>query len=459
MGSKLRRPELDTVYTINEDGSRNFLHPADVRGSWQVRKNWIFAILLVVYVGLPWLEIGGKPAVHLNIPDRLAYLFGLSFSNQDFYLLFFPLAGAGLALFALTSLWGRIWCGYACPQTVFMEGVFRKLERWIEGPRDRRIRRNLGPWTPGKVLLKSLKWLLFVILSAGIAHVFLSYFIPARELYPIIWKGPAGHWTAFGWTVFWTVIMAFNHLWFREQTCLILCPYGRLQSALVDDDTVIIGYDSQRGEPREKGVDKGGDCVDCYRCVAVCPTGIDIRNGLQMECIACANCIDACDDMMRRVGKPEGLLRYDSLKGFLGKSRRFLRPRIFGYLLFFLVWLTGTVWALGQRTDFEAKSLRSRGLPFQLIEGKLQNLYTLHLQNKTDEERVYFLSPGDLGGPEPEVLISQPRLRLAPFEIANVPIFATLLRDDFRESFPVTIQVSDSLSGKTRDVVLRFRGP
>ena len=456
---RLRRPDLETVYTINEDGSRNFLHPADVHGRWQLRKDILFAFLVVVYVGLPWLQVGGHPAVHVDIPGRLAYLFGLSFSNQDFYLLFFPLVGIGFSLFVLTALWGRIWCGYACPQTVFMEGIFRKLERLIEGPRDKRIKRNLGPWTGGKLGRKIVKWIIFVGISTGIAHAFLSYFIPARELYSIIWKGPAGHGVAFGWTVFWTVLMSFNFLWFREQTCLILCPYGRLQSALIDDNTVVIGYDENRGEPRERGVDKGGDCIDCYRCVAVCPTGIDIRGGLQMECVGCANCIDACDDMMERIGKPKGLVRYDSLKGFSGLKQRFFRPRVYGYMAFFLVWFVGAFLAIGQRTNFEAKSVRSQGMPFQLVGDDLRNLYTLHIQNKTDESRIYLVSFGGAEGPEPEMLISQTRLALAPFEVANVPIFATLPRADYPGTFPMEIAVTDSLSGEVKPVTFNFRGP
>lgn len=455
----MRRPDLDTVYTVNDDGSRNFLHPADVRGRWQKRKNAIFAFLVAVYVGLPWLQVGGHPSILIDIPGRQAFLFGQTFTNQDFYLLFFPLVGAGLLLFALTAFWGRIWCGYACPQTVFMEGVFRKLERLIEGPREQRIRRNLGPRAADLIWRKVVKWSLFVFLSAAIANVFLSYFIEPRELVAIILMGPAGHEVAFGWTVFWTVIMSFNFLWFREQTCLIVCPYGRLQSALIDEDTVVIGYDQGRGEPRAKGVDMGGDCVDCFRCVTVCPTGIDIRNGLQMECIGCANCIDACDEMMERIGKPSGLLRYDSLRALAGGARRFMRPRVWAYAAFGLVLLAGSAIVFSQRTMFEAKSVRSRGLPYQLAGEDIRNLYTIHIQNKTDRERVFRISAGDAEGPDPEFIIAQPRVQLGAFEVATVPVFATLSRDQYTAAFTLALTVSDSLSGKQRSIDLRFRGP
>lgn len=322
-----RRPDLDTVYTINADGSRNFLHPADVHGVWQVRKNIIWFVLLAIYVVTPWIPINGQPAVNFDIADRTAFLFGETFTNQDFYLLFFLVSGLGFGLFVATSLWGRVWCGYACPQTVFLEALFRRFERWIEGAREVRIRRNLGPNSWDKVWRKGVKHLVFVGLAWLTAHAFLAYFFQPRELLVAVTGPPGDHWAAFLWGTIWTGVLYFNYAWFREQTCLIICPYGRAQSALIDKDTVMIGYDEERGEPRSKkrataeslkaaeakaaegggpiALPTAGDCIDCHRCVAVCPTGIDIRNGLQMECIGCANCIDACDDIWNaRAGSP-----------------------------------------------------------------------------------------------------------------------------------------------------------
>ena len=272
--SRGRRPDLETVYTINPDGSRNFLHPADVRGRWQVRKNLVWAVLMLIYLGVPFVTVGGKPAVLFDIPGRSAHLFGTVFTNQDFHLVFFLLVGFGLTLFVVTSLWGRVWCGFACPQTVFMEGVFRRLERWIEGPRLTRVRRNLGPWTADKAWRKGLKHAVFLGLCWIFAHAFIAYFVPVRELSHAVTGPPQAHMAAFIWGLAWTAVLFVDYAWFREQTCLIVCPYGRLQSALIDPDTIVIGYDEKRGEPRQKGVDKGGDCVDCHRCVDVCPTGI-----------------------------------------------------------------------------------------------------------------------------------------------------------------------------------------
>lgn len=458
----VRWPDLDTVYTINADGSRNFLHPADVKGIWQRRKQIIHVLLIAVYAALPWIPIGGHPAVLLDLPRRQAFLFGHTFTNQDFYLVFFLVTGVGFGLFVVTSLWGRVWCGFACPQTVFLEGVFRRVERWIEGPRTVRIRRNAGPVTFDKAWRKVLKHVLFLGFSGVIAHIFLSYFIPVHELRHVMTSNPADHWAAFGWTMAWTGILYFDYSWFREQTCLVICPYGRLQSALIDSDTVIVGYDRDRGEPRSKVSDAGGDCVDCHRCVVVCPTGIDIRNGLQMECIGCANCIDACNDIMRRLQKPPGLIRYDSQRGFeAGKRRSLLRPRALVYAGLGLVGLTVFGVAASGRQPFEVKVLRTRGMPYELVAGRIRNLYTLSLENKEAAGRVYFLdvAPSTKDQPPPEFILPQPRVAIGALDEATVPVFATLPRDAYRGPFPLTFTVRDSASGRFRSVEARFRGP
>ena len=458
-----RRPDLDTVYTINADGSRNFLHPADVRGRWQVLKNLVFSVLILVYVALPWLQVNGRPAVNIDLPGRSASLFGLTFTNQDFYLMFFVLTGVGFSLFVITALWGRTWCGYACPQTVFLEGLYRKIERWIEGPRVARIRRNLGPATAGKAARKVLKHAFFLFFSYAIAHVFLSYFIPVDELLKVIRSNPSEHMSAFGWSMFWTGLLYFNYAWFREQTCIVICPYGRLQSSLIDEDTIIIGYDEKRGEPRRKGiqngVEEGGDCIDCFRCVEVCPTGIDIRAGLQLECIGCANCIDACDEIMTRIGSPRGLVRYDSQRSFDGEPRkRLLRPRVFVYLFLGLVGLAVATVAMSSRESFHAAALRARGMPYSLEEGRIRNLYTIRVQNKSDRASTYMI---DLeNAPEGlEMIMPQPSLRLDSLADGRSPVFFYLDRDTYDEPFPLFLSVTDSLSGHSKSLEMMFRGP
>ena len=463
--SEIRWPDLDTVYSVNPDGSRNFIHPADVHGRWQIRKTAIFAILIVVYALIPWIQMGGHPAVHLDLPGRQAFLFGRSFTNQDFYLEFFLVTGMGFGLFVITSLWGRIWCGYACPQTVFLEGVFRRTERWIEGSRSARLRRNQGPWTWDKLWRKGLKHALFLGFSVVIAHIFLSYFIPVHELKHVLTSSPARHWSAFGWTVFWTGVLYFDYSWFREQTCLIVCPYGRLQSALIDSDTIVVGYDKKRGEPRSKLNDEAGDCVDCHRCVVVCPTGIDIRNGLQMECVGCANCIDACDEVMRKIDRPEGLIRYDSRRAFeTGRRRTLLRPRVAVYAVLGLTGLLVFAGAAGHREDFEVKVLRARGLPFSLEGDRIKNLYTLSLQNKTNADRVYFIQAdaAEERGEEEEdteFVVAEPRVQVGAMSLVQVPIFAFLPRSKYEEPYPLSFTVSDSASGASRTLKAVFRGP
>ena len=449
-----RRPDLDTVYTINPDGSRNFLHLADVRGRWQRRKGLVFALLLAVYLGLPWLEIGGRPAVHIDIPGRAAHLFGTSFTNQDFHLVFFLLMGFGLSLFVVTSLWGRIWCGFACPQTVFMEGVFRKLERAIEEPRLDRMRRNLRVWR------KLLKHAVFLGLSWLFAHAFIAYFLPARELVQVVTGPPSAHWSAFVWGLVWTAVLYFDYAWFREQTCLIICPYGRLQSTLIDQDTIVIGYDEKRGEPRAKGIDTGGDCVDCNRCVDVCPTGIDIRAGLQMECIGCANCIDACDEVMQRIGKPQGLIRYDSERAFAGGRRIVLRARLLIYAVVMLAGLGIFAGMASERQDFQVNVVRSQGLPFTLEDGLVRNLYTLHLQNKSDATRTFILAPADAAlGPDTVFIIPQSTVRLPGLADRRLPLFVEMPRAAYTTPMDFHLTVRDSAGGKALLVPLRFRGP
>jgi cytochrome c oxidase accessory protein FixG len=459
-GGEKRRPDLDTLYSVNADGSRNMLHPADVKGRWQVRLNLVWGLLLLIYVGLPWIRIGGYPAVHIDIPARQAHLFGTSFTNQDFYLMFFVLTGVGFALFSVTAVFGRIWCGFACPQTVFMEGVFRRVERLIEGPRNARIRRNAGPWDFDKVWRKGLKNALFVLISLVITHVFLSYFIPVRELLRAIPQGPGEHMVAFGWLVFFSVLGFVNFAWFREQTCLIICPYGRLQSALVDEDTIVIGYDSRRGEPRTLRKDEGGDCIDCFRCVEVCPTGVDIRNGLQMECVGCTRCIDACDDVMRKIGKPEGLVRYDSRRAFeTGERKSLLRPRFYIYILFGLLGLTIASVTVSRRATFQANVLRARGMPYTVEEGRIRNLLNLHLQNKQDRPMVLRVEPELETAGVIEFLIPQQRVQLEPMQDLEFPIFAYVARDTYQGAFPTALIVSDSLSGDSKRLEITFRGP
>ncbi|MCA9606186.1 MAG: cytochrome c oxidase accessory protein CcoG, partial [Myxococcales bacterium] len=295
---KVQLPVIEAS-SLRKDGNRNFVHPADVKGRFVYARYVVFAILIGIWAALPWIPINGHPALFLDVQHRQFFLFGNTFNAQDAWLLFFIFSGVGLSIILVTAVVGRVWCGWACPQTVFLEGMFRRIERLVEGPRNVRIRRNDGPWSFDKIWRKVVKHALFVLSALFVSHVLLSFFVSMPSLLEMVQRSPAEHPTAFAWMLAVSFVLYGNFAWFREQFCMIICPYGRLQSVLTDRDSLVVGYDEGRGEPRGKAKDPNtGDCVDCKRCVHVCPTGIDIRNGLQLDCIGCTACIDACDEVM-----------------------------------------------------------------------------------------------------------------------------------------------------------------
>ncbi len=457
-------PIVETRSSIRTDGTRNTVHPADVSGRFDTARKLLFAVLLVVYIATPWVTIGGHPAVLLDLQQRHFYLFGAVFNAQDVWMVFFILSGVGFALVSLTTLAGRLWCGYACPQTVFLESLFRPLQRFIEGPRERRIRREQGPWDFDRAWRRALLWLVYLVAAAGIAHVFLGYFVPVRSLGEMIKAGPSASPEAFAWTVAMTGVMFFNFAWFREQTCLVVCPYGRLQSVLTDPDTIVIGYDDQRGEPRgrSKGREKAegaGDCVDCNRCFVVCPTGIDIRNGLQLDCVGCARCIDACDEVMDKLERPRGLVRYDSLKGLSHEPRRFLRPRLYLYAVLGLMGIIASTVAFRRHTPFEANLLRLTGAPYTLDAGAVRNAYDIHLVNKQNRRVTFTIEPERAAGVS--FLIPITSVTLEPFGGSNAPVFVTVPEASFHGDFQVRLRVrGEGLRPEdTRVIVAPFLGP
>jgi len=380
------RPDLVSVTTIHRDGSRNFLHPADVRGKWNTLRRLSGFLLIALYVALPWIPVNGAPALFLDVEERRFHVMGLTLVPQDLWVMFFGISGLGFTLFFVTALFGRIWCGWTCPYTVFLDHVFRRIERWIEGDAVARRRLDGAAWTAGKIARRIAKHALYALAAAAIAHVFLSYFISIPRLWTRMQEGPSVHPVDFAAVSTLTAILWFCFGWFREQFCIVLCPYGRLQSALTDDHTLTVGYDTARGEPRGAKGKTTGDCIDCRRCVNVCPTGIDIRNGLQMECIGCTACIDACNTVMTKLSLPPGLIRYDSSNGFAGKKRRWLRARVIVYTLLGVLGLTAFSAAAWLRArPYTADFSRMRGQPFYADNAAVRNHYLVRFQNKRNQ--------------------------------------------------------------------------
>ncbi|NLT70764.1 MAG: cytochrome c oxidase accessory protein CcoG [Verrucomicrobiaceae bacterium] len=382
----IKQPNLDTLTSVNADGSHHILHPSDVRGPYTFWRRLFGLALISVYVLLPWIPVGGFPAVFLNLAERRFHFFGLTFLSEDLWIGFFLLTGLGFSLFYVTALFGRLWCGWACPYTVFLEHIYRRIERFIDGDATNRRRLDAAPWTAGKIARRVLKQGLYLLASLLIAHVFVSYFVSLPRLYGYMRESPLNHLKVFGTMLFLTASLHFCFAWFREQFCIILCPYGRIQSALTDDDTVNVGYDTVRGEPRGKRSDtSAGDCVDCYRCVQVCPTGIDIRDGIQLECIGCAACIDACDTVMTKLDLPKGLIRYDSPKGLAGGKHRYLRSRTVLYTCFMAVGALVLGISLLSLSPAKAELIRMTGNAYYLDESGVRNQYRLHLVTKRNE--------------------------------------------------------------------------
>jgi cytochrome c oxidase accessory protein FixG len=427
--------------SIRPDGRRRAIEPADVAGRFATARRATYVVLIAIYVLLPYWKIGGERAVFFDIASRRFFLFGLRFNAQDIWLTTFFLLCIGFALIFATTLLGRAWCGWACPQTVFLDGVYRRVERLILGTREQRLRRTQR-WSAGRVVRTGLAHAIYAAISIGLAHIFISYFTTGWSYVAL----PIG------------ALLYGNYAWFREQTCVVVCPYGRLQSVLLDDDSLVVGYDVGRGEPRGKvGAAGAGDCVDCKRCVAVCPTGIDIRDGLQLDCIACTACIDACDEVMVKVERPRGLIRYDSQRGLRGERRRILRPRVVVSALLFGLLILGTAFAARTRSEFEANLLRLPGLPFVVENGEVLNKYEVHLVNKRPTATTFSLVPDP--APGAHVIVAQDRVILEPFQDRHVPVIVEVETGRYVGPFRLTLHVRADGVAEERELSLPFLGP
>ncbi|KAF0093023.1 MAG: cytochrome c oxidase accessory protein CcoG [Puniceicoccaceae bacterium 5H] len=456
--SSTKSPNLNTVTTINRDGSRFFIHPADVSGRFTTWRRFSAILLIVVYVALPWIPINGHPAVFLDVAHQRFHLFGLTFAAQDAWMMFFGITGLAFLLFFVTALFGRVWCGWACPQTVFLEHVFRRVERWIEGDATARRKLDRADWTPGKAAKRVAKHAIFVVFAAAIAHIFLSYFVSIPGLWGMILESPQEHWSAFLFMAAATALIYGNFAWFREQLCIIICPYGRFQSALIDNHTYNVAYDYNRGNPPGKPRDpNAGDCIDCRRCVQVCPTGIDIRNGLQLECIGCASCIDACDNVMDKLKRPRGLIRYATDEQLEGRQSKLLRIRTLLYMLFGLVGLVVAGFSFGNYEPLTARVVRMSGSPFYVTETAVRNQYQVRLINKSEEPmRVHAeITAGD----QPvELLGLVDAVELAPQQETSATAVVVVSREDYEGSFRFELVVYNDSGAEIRQQI-EFLGP
>ncbi len=375
--------------TLEKDGTRRWMRPKLSKGQWWHRRRVVAYILMMVFITVPYLRIGGKPLIRLDIAAREFTIFGHTFLPTDTLLLALAMLSAFVSIVFITTVVGRAWCGWACPQTVYIEFLFRPIDRLFDGTAGKG-----GAGKPLSVPKRILKFVVYTAIIMVLAHTFLAYFIGTEKLALWVRSSPFQHPTAFLVMATTTLLLMYDFMIFREQTCLIACPYGRFQSVMLDQQSMIVAYDHNRGEPRKKGKhlegEKAGHCVDCNQCVAVCPTGIDIRNGLQMECINCTQCIDACDHVMEKVGYPKGLIRYTSQDALAKKPIRFLRARTLLYPVLLVGLLTGLALAVSTKYGFDARMIRGKGAPFTLVEtGVISNSFNMRLVNRTDSTQRY----------------------------------------------------------------------
>jgi cytochrome c oxidase accessory protein FixG len=457
-------PPLHTervLSTLNQDGTRNWIRPKLARGRFLRWRRITGYALIVLFVLLPRIHIGGRPAILLDLLTRELSLFGAVFRPSDGFLLMLLGLTIVLVVFFVTALFGRVWCGWGCPQTVYLEHVFRPIERWLEGSPGQQQKLDAAG---GLHVRRIVKWMVYAAISFALSNVFLAYFVGTDRLETWVFESPLQHLGGFSVVTGVAALMLFDFAYFREQTCIVACPYGRLQTVLLDPQSLIIGYDAKRGEPRTQPkkklavIGERGDCVDCGACVAVCPTGIDIREGLQMECIGCAQCIDACDTVMDKLGKPRHLIGYTSKDQLAGKPRKVLRVRTLIYPVLLAIVATLLVVNVSGRDATKIWVDRVSGPSFvELPDGTISAAARIKLENDSDEDRTY--NVGLSRAPDAKLRAPQLTWKVRSRHSIEIPLYVDVARSSFvHGERRVEIRIGDN-EGFARVVEVTLLGP
>lgn len=440
----------NSLKSLNEYGDRVEIIPLEVKGFWRRHRNWTQIVLLIIFLILPWIHINGEQSLLLDFINRKFAIFGLVLWAHDAPLIFLVLLAGTMSLAFVTSIWGRVWCGWACPQTVFIDAVYRRIETWIEGSALVRRKNSTEPISFNLALKKVIKWILFFIVSSAIAHSFASYFVGSTKLVEMMTLSPTNNWGYFVTISVMTTILLFDFGYFREQFCIVACPYGRIQSLLMDQNSLAVIYNEKRGEPRRGTGAGNGDCVSCNRCVAVCPTACDIRKGVQLECIACTACIDACDEIMEKVKKPKGLIKYDSISGVKG-SIKSIRSAIYLTIIFAAV--TILFFQIVNRKDLNIAILRGKEAPYQILKNEnneqvLINHYKLHIKNQTKNEQSLLITSDPVLINEVEIINPMANEKLKPWEDKTIHFFVKVKKDFMQgKSFKkIDIKINSQIS-------------
>jgi cytochrome c oxidase accessory protein FixG len=448
------------VSFADHSGHRVWMYPFKPSGKLYRYRTWFSYALLGIFFVLPFVRIGGQPLFLFNILERKFILFGMVFMPQDFFLFGLAMLSFMVFIVLFTSIFGRLWCGWACPQTVFMEMVFRRIEYWIEGdaPQQRKLAQQ--PWDTDKTLKKLSKYGLFLLVSFAIANIFLGYLVGTDQLGRLVTEGIWAHPGTFAAVLVFSGVFYFIFAYMREQACILVCPYGRLQGVLLDKNSIVVAYDYVRGEPREhlkkSETRTAGDCIDCGLCVRVCPTGIDIRNGTQLECVNCTACIDACDSIMDKIDKPRGLVRYAS-ENNLAKGEKFrITARIVAYSAILVALFGVFAFALGSRTAVDTIFLRAQGQsPRETADGNIETLYFFKVANKTTD-------PADIefrfgaGVPGTLRFVGQPQIVAPSGGIAQGEVFVGIPKTHLKgikTDVPLEVFVNGE---KLETVILQF---